>query len=73
LLAARLVPPGHPDPSVDIACSDDPPRIGSHFSVAVALDKAEGLELTEPDKCVEVRIAMISAPNSDPLRVEKQF
>ena len=46
---------GHPAiAGVDITCSDDPPRIGSHFKVAVPLAEASKFHLESPDKCVKV-------------------
>lgn len=40
---------------VDITCSDNPPRIGSHFTFMVPLDKSEGLPLDRPEQCIQVR------------------
>ena len=46
---------GHPAiAGVDITCSDDPPRIGSHFKVAVPLDSARYFVLDSSDECVKV-------------------
>ena len=46
---------GHPMAGVDITCSDNPPRIGSHFKVAVPLNQARRFDLESPDKCVKVK------------------
>lgn len=46
---------------ITVTCSDNPPRISSHYCVAVPMDKAAELEFTRSDKSVWVRIATISS------------
>jgi len=63
-LSVGVPPPGHPEvEGVKITCSDDPPRIGSHFTTIVPLNKTAEMELAQPDKFLKVRIATISPPN----------